>query len=143
MLVYSISLSAGQRHDTAKEIVARAALGPCCLTLQSVSEFYAVVTRKRRMSPAEAVPVTEAMLEVFPTVLPTIAAVRSALRSASSGRASYPDALLLHTAAEAGCTAILSEDLADGTTLAGIRIINPFAGDSLSPAAEALLVPAE
>ena len=43
------------------------------------------------------------------------------------------------TAAEAGCTAILTEDLADDSTLAGVRVINPFAGTSLSAAAEALL----
>jgi predicted nucleic acid-binding protein len=47
--------------------------------------------------------------------------------------------VLIHTAAEAGCSAILTEDLADGATLAGVRIINPFAGAALSPAAEALL----
>jgi predicted nucleic acid-binding protein len=45
------------------------------------------------------------------------------------------------TAAEAGCTAIFTEDLADGTELAGVRIINPFAGPALSAAAEALLTP--
>jgi len=111
--------------------------------LQSVSEFYAVATRKRMMTPAEAVPVAEAMLVLFQTFAPTATAVREALRFAASGRTSYWDALLLHTAAEAGCTGLLSEDLADGTTLAGVRIINPFAGDSLSPAAEALLVPSK
>jgi predicted nucleic acid-binding protein len=47
--------------------------------------------------------------------------------------------LLVHTAAEAGCTAILTEDLATGTTMAGIQVINPFAGAALSAAAEAVL----
>ena len=59
--------------------------------------------------------------------------------TATSGRASYWDALLILTAAEAGCAAILTEDLADGTELAGVRIINPFAGAALSTAAAALL----
>lgn len=40
------------------------------------------------------------------------------------------------TTAEAGCTVILTEGLADGATLAGVRIVNPFAGAFLSPAAE-------
>jgi hypothetical protein len=43
------------------------------------------------------------------------------------------------TAAEAGCTAVLTEDLAEGTTLAGVCTIKPFAGAVLSAAAEALL----
>jgi len=36
------------------------------------------------------------------------------------------DALLLATAGEAGCRIILTEDLADGADLAGVRIRNPF-----------------
>jgi predicted nucleic acid-binding protein len=117
----------------------RAARGPCCLTLQSVSEFFAVATRKNMMRPDEAARVAGAMLELFPTAAASSGAVRAALMSAASGQASYWDALLVYTAAEAGCTAILTEDLSDGTTLADVRVINPFAGTSLSAAAEALL----
>jgi predicted nucleic acid-binding protein len=61
------------------------------------------------------------------------------LASASAGRASYWDALLVATAAGAGCTTILTEDMSDGTVLHGVRILNPFAGDGLTEAAEALL----
>lgn len=61
------------------------------------------------------------------------------MRLATSGGASYWNALLVHTAAEAGCTAILTEDLADNTSLAGVQIGNPFAGAALSAAAEAIL----
>jgi predicted nucleic acid-binding protein len=139
VLVYSIDRAAGPRHETAKAIMSRAAVGSCCLTLQSVSEFYVVVTRKGMMRPAEAVPIAEAMIGLFRSATASSNSVRSALSIAASGRASYWDALLLATAAEAGCTAILTEDLADGTTLAGVRIINPFAGAALSPAAETLL----
>jgi hypothetical protein len=45
----------------------------------------------------------------------------------------------VHTAAEAGCTAILTEDLAGDTALAAVRVINPFAAAGLSSAAEAVL----
>jgi predicted nucleic acid-binding protein len=134
-----VDLAAGVRHEVAKQIVERAHLCPCCLTLQSISEFYAGVTRKGMMQPREAVPIAEAMLDLFPTAPASAGAVRTALRTAAAGRASYWDALLLATAAAAGCTAILTEDMADGATLAGVRIINPFAGDAISPAAEALL----
>ena len=119
--------------------MSRAALGACCLTLQSVSEFFAVVTRKGMMPPVEAIPVAEAMLELFRTATATVSAVRAAMRLAASGRASYWDALLVHTAAEAGCTTILTVDLADNTSLAGVHIVNPFAGAALATAAEAIL----
>jgi hypothetical protein len=52
--------------------------------------------------------------------------VRTALTDAAVGRASYWDALLVATAGEAGCRVILTEDLADGADLSGVRIRNPF-----------------
>jgi predicted nucleic acid-binding protein len=140
-LVYSVDLAAGARHLVAKQIVTQAHLCSCCLTLQSISEFYAAVTRKGVMRPREAAPVAGAMLDLFQLATASASAARTALRIASAGQASYWDALLLATAAEAGCAAILTEDLADGASLCGIRIINPFAGNKLSPAAEVLLRP--
>ncbi len=139
VLVYSVDLTAGARQKIAQQIITRAHLCACCLTLQSISEFYAAVTRKGVMRRAEAVPLANAMMDLFPTAAASASAVRMALSIASAGHASYWDALLLATAAEAGCTAILTEGLADGATLAGVRIINPFAGNVISPAAEALL----
>ena len=139
ILVYSVDGSAGSRHDIAKVVMERAAIGPCWLTLQAISEFFFVVTRKGIMSRLEAQPIAEAMIYLFPTVALSAMAVRAALATASSGRASYWDALLVHTAAEAGCTAILTEDLADDSTPGGVRVINPFAGATLSAGAEALL----
>jgi predicted nucleic acid-binding protein len=107
--------------------------------LQSVSEFFSVATRNGMMSRVEAAGVAETLIDLFPTAAATVGSVRIALGIAASGRTSYWDALLVVTAAEAGCTEILTEDLADGTTLAGVRIINPFAGSALSTNAEALL----
>ena len=43
------------------------------------------------------------------------------------------------TAAEAGCTSILTEDMADGSTLYDVRVLNPFAGDEIPPAVMGLL----
>ena len=112
---------------------------PCWLTLQSISEFYVVVTRNGMMPAAEARSVAETMIDLFRTAEPSAAAARTALAQAAAGRASYWDALLIATAAEVGCTAILTEDLADGTTLNGVRIINPFGERSLTAKASALL----
>jgi predicted nucleic acid-binding protein len=47
--------------------------------------------------------------------------------------------LLLATAAEAGCTAVLTEDMADGSEIQGVRILNPFADGGVAPAVDALL----
>ena len=138
ILVYALDRQSGDRHTLSSRIIARALLADCWLTLQSISEFYAATTRNAWLpwvSPRSC----RDWLDMFRTVPASASAVRTALAIAASGRVPYWDALLVVTAAEAGCSAILSEDLADGTTLAGIRVINPFAGAALSASAESLL----
>ena len=139
ILVYALDRLAGDRHLLAARIIARAQFADCLLILQSVSEFYAAATRKRLVSPRIAREQATDWLTMFTTAAASAGSVRAALASAASGYASYWDALLLHTAAEAGCTTILTEDMADGSTVAGIRIVNPFADGALSSAAETLL----
>lgn len=43
------------------------------------------------------------------------------------------------TAGEAGCTAILTDALADGEILHGVRVLNPFAGKEIPPKVQTLL----
>lgn len=139
VLFYYADDDAGERHMRALEIVERAAVTGCHLTLQAVSELYAAITRKRVIPPAQAAAVARDFLTAFPTIAPTVNAVRTALATAAAGRSSYWDALLVATAAEGGCTAVLTEDLAGGGVLLGVRVINPFVGDALPAEVETLL----
>ena len=127
LLVYAIDSAAGIRHQLSCEIIQYAVRLDCWLTLQAVSEFYAAVSRKRIVPPADAAAQAIDWLELFPCAAASNSAVRTALADAAAGRASYWDALLLATAGEAGCVAVLTEDLAGGAELGGIRIHNPFA----------------
>lgn len=126
LLVYSVDSIAGPRHDLSLEIVNRALDVDCWLTLQSISEFFSVVARKGMVPAAEAAAQAQDWLVAFPCTVMSADAIRAALADAVARRASYWDALLIATAAEAGCTLILTEDLADGTTLSGVEIHNPF-----------------
>ena len=126
LLVYSVDLDADARHQLALRIVHKAPDVDCWLTLQALSEFYAVVTRKRLMPPAEAAAQVNDWLSFFPVIPVSANAVRAAFADAVAGRASYWDALLIATASEARCTLILTEDLRDGSTLSGVSIHNPF-----------------
>ena len=78
------------------------------------------------MPAAEAAAQVNDWLSFFPSIPVSANAIRVALTDAVAGRASYWDALLVATAAEAGCTIVLTEDLADGTTLGGVAVHNPF-----------------
>ena len=126
LLVYSIDNAAGAPHNLAREIVDRAVECECWLTLQTLGEFYVAATRKGITPPAEAATQAADWLELFLTVTTSPAAVRAALAEAEAGRASYWDALLVATAAEAGCTVVLTEDMSNGNVLSGVRIHNPF-----------------
>ena len=127
LLVYSIDNAAGARHRLAREIVDRAVECECWLTLQAIGEFYVAATRKGMAPPMEAAAQAADWLELFPTVSASPAALRAAVAEAAAGRASFWDALLVATAAEAGCAIVLTEDMSNGSVVSGVKIHNPFA----------------
>ena len=139
ILVYALDAAAGAKHLLAAQIVDRAVDRDCLMTLQALSEFYAAVSRKGLVPKAEAAAQVEDWLLLFATLAPTPSAVRAALALGAAGRAAYWDALLAATAAEGGCTILLSEDMADGARLGAVTILNPFDGDRLAPGAAQLL----
>jgi predicted nucleic acid-binding protein len=139
ILAYSVDVDDQRRHAIAVEIMHKAAECDCWLTLQALSEFYSVVTRKGIARPRDAATLADDWLDIYPTVGATPTAVRAALATAASGKASYWDALLIATAEEAGCVAIVTEDLAAGARLGGVEICNPFGRDGLSKRARELL----
>jgi predicted nucleic acid-binding protein len=126
ILVYSVDKRAGARYQLAMQIIAVAARADCLLTLQAVSEFFVVVTRKQLLARDRAADLIRHWLDVFPQALASAGSVRTALSDAAVGRAAYWDALLVATAAEAGCRMVLTEDMQHGSTLHGVEIHNPF-----------------
>lgn len=141
VLVYGLHREAGARWVAGREIIDRAVETGCVLTLQALGEFYAAVTRKRILVREDAAEQVQEWLTLFPVLGTSAAAMRQALKLAGTGRVAWWDAVLLATAAEGGCTAILSEDFALGTSILGVRIERPFEDGSISPAAMRLLAP--
>lgn len=140
ILVYSADRAAGDRHAAAIQIMALSAQAGALLTFQSLSEFYSVSTRKGMIEHARAAALIDSWLTLFPCIAVSANAIRAALSDVGAGRAAYWDALLIATAAEAGCTLILTEDLQDGAALRGVEIHNPFArGGGLTGRARQLL----
>ena len=52
--------------------------------------------------------------------------VASAIATSRSAQVSYWDALIAEAAARGGAGRLLTEDLADGATIAGVSIANPL-----------------
>lgn len=139
ILVYCVQIG-DPRQRPAIRLVERAIDAACPIMLQSLGEFFVATTRRRYLGAEAAALQVRRWAGVFPTLVPPSAdAVMLAVQAAASGRFSYWDALLLASAGLAGCTAVISEDMAPGATLAGARVVPAFAGDAISPEALAVL----
>jgi predicted nucleic acid-binding protein len=93
---------------------------------QVLGELYNVLTRqgRPRQDARELVRNVAAVGLIAPATPQTYTA---ALDLAATHKLQYWDALILTSAAEAGCALLLSEDLHDGFAHAGCTVANPFA----------------
>lgn len=139
ILVYAVDAQSGGRHDRAIEVVKAAAASDCVLTVQALAEFYHVVTRKSGLSRKEAATKIDELSSLFEIVAADVAALATAVGTARTGRLSVWDGLLLAAVEQAGCTLLLSEDMADGARYGSVTILNPFAGLNLPRRAAAAL----
>jgi len=98
----------------------------CVLSLQSLSEFYAAVTRKKLMPMADAMAQIDDWQQLFPVVAAKGATLTRALAGVKRYQLSFWDALLWATVREARVDTLLSEDFQHEQLLEGVQIINPF-----------------
>jgi predicted nucleic acid-binding protein len=86
-----------------------------------------VLVRKAGRSAAEARTSAVAWATTFPTANTTRSALVAAAEFAAAHRLGIWDSVMLAVAAENGCGLLLSEDLQDGFSWGGLRVVNPFA----------------
>jgi len=128
ILVYAHDVDDPKKQEIAKNLLKslwRSKTGT--LSMQVLQEFYSVATRKlsTRISKSVArLAVEEYSLWCIETTPKEIA---SAFRIEDSSKIGFWDSLIVAAALKAGATEILSEDMNSGQTIAGIRIVNPFA----------------
>lgn len=126
ILFYAIDADAGERQEKAREVVRHAALGDCFLSLQTLCEFFASTTRKRKLTVAQAAAHVEDWQTLFPVVAATPASLHLAVRAVENHSLSFWDAMQWAVAKQAGATLLLSEDLQHHRELEGVRFRNPF-----------------
>ncbi len=126
ILIYAIDRDAGERHQKARTLIHDVAYQDCVLTLQALSEFVAVATRKGKLSVADARAYVQDWQLLFPTVLPTLATLTRAIDAIEQHKLAFWDAMLWATAKQAGVTLLLSEDCQHDRELEGVRFRNPF-----------------
>lgn len=95
------------------------------ISTQVLQEFYSAATRKLGLAPRHARALVESASE-FEVVVVDVGIVREAIDLSIIEQVSLWDALIIIAAAKARCTVLYSEDLADGRTYRGVRVVNPF-----------------
>jgi predicted nucleic acid-binding protein len=127
VLIYAHDVDAKAKRDVAKNVLRELwSERRGVLSMQVLQEFYVNVTRKI----ASPLPKDAARLVVNSYSIwcmeTTPAEIAAAFRIEDESHIGFWDALIVASAAKAGTTRVLSEDLNAQQMIAGIRIENPF-----------------
>ncbi len=128
VVVYAFDDDEPEKQERARAVLDAPATEVLVLSAQVLAEFYVTVTRKlaRPLAPASAREAVAALSEL-PVVSADADLVLAGIEVSDRYQISLWDGLIVQAAVTAGCETILTEDLADGSLLAGVRIQNPFA----------------
>jgi len=97
----------------------------CVLTLQVSGEFYHVTTRKGMLDHAAAVSFIREWRHALVIVAAKGNLIFKATEAAKSCSLSYRDSMLCATTLDAGCSAVIAEDMNHGQSIDGLDIISP------------------
>jgi predicted nucleic acid-binding protein len=95
------------------------------VSVQVLQEFFVNATGKLKLSIEEARYKVE-FHSRFHVVEPAASDVLAAIDLQRLHRVSFWDALILHSAREAGCRVLQTEDMQHGQVIDGVKIVNPF-----------------
>jgi predicted nucleic acid-binding protein len=125
VLIYATA--AAPKGDRARDLIARAMRGgESVLLLQILGEFGNVAIRKAGMPVDEVRDAIDAWRGVFPVQAAEGVDLAAALEAVSAHRLAFWDAMLWAAARRVAVRCVLTEDFQDGSTLDGVRFVNPF-----------------
>jgi len=112
ILIYAHDISAGKKYEVAKNILLNLwNEGNGLLSTQVLQEFFIAVTKK-----------TKKLLSVKIARDTILGAIDIHLQY----QYSFWDSMIIHSAMSGGADLLLSEDLADGQIIKGVKISTPF-----------------
>ncbi|NGO50241.1 PIN domain-containing protein [Allomesorhizobium camelthorni] len=127
VLLYSIS---SDPYESSKRERALILLDgdDCALSVQVLQEFYVQATRASRsgaISHGTATDIISTWMR-FPVQDNTLALFQDALQIKAVSGFSFWDCAIIASARAQNCRELMTEDLAHGREIAGVRIVNPF-----------------
>src|SRR5579872_3029367 len=126
ILVYTEDASAPLKQKKANSLLDdHLTADTAVLSLQVLQEYFATITRKLHVPPDRA----QRRVEIFSCakiVRFEIADLIAAIEFHRLTQISFWDAMIVHAARIGGTATLYSEDFQYGSTLGGVRIVNPF-----------------
>jgi predicted nucleic acid-binding protein len=126
ILVYAEDSSAGTRRAAALELLEKIPHETTLIPVYVLGELYRVLVRKGRQPAARARATVFAWGDSFPIIELSSSVMLVAIDLAREHQFEIWDAVILASAADAGCRLLLSEDFQEGFTWSGVTVTNPF-----------------
>ena len=126
ILAYAEGVNDGVKRDAVADLLQATAPETVVIPVQALGELFNVLVRKAGKSRSEAGQALLGWRDAFATIPTTPEVMSAAVDLATVHQSSIWDAVILSAASQAGCRLLLSEDLQNGFTWAGVTVVNPF-----------------
>ena len=126
VLAYAEGINGAERRDATLTLIRRLPQQAVVVPVQVLGELFNVLVRRGRKSRTDARDALLSWRDTFPVVETSPEVMLAAADLATDHQLGIWDAVILSAASQAGCRLLLSEDLHEGFTWAGVTVVNPF-----------------
>ncbi|HWG04338.1 MAG TPA: PIN domain-containing protein [Beijerinckiaceae bacterium] len=126
VLAYAEGINGLERRDAALALIRRIPQEVAVVPVQVLGELFDVLVRKGGKSRSEARDALLSWRDTFPAIETSPGIMLAAVDLATDHQLGIWDAVVLSAASQSGCRLLLSEDLHEGFTWAGVTVVNPF-----------------
>jgi predicted nucleic acid-binding protein len=127
VLAHAEGINGVERRDAALALIRRVPQEAAVVPVQVLGELFTVLVRKGGKSLSGARDALLSWRDAFPVVETSPEVMLAAADLATDHQLGIWDAVILSAASRSGCRLLLSEDLQEGFTWAGVTVVNPFA----------------
>lgn len=126
VLAYAEGINGAERRDAAVALIRRLPQQAVVIPVQVLGELFNALVRKAGKSRRDARDALLSWRDSFSVVETSPEVMLAAADLATDHQLGIWDAVILSAASQAGCRLLLSEDLQESFTWAGVTVVNPF-----------------
>lgn len=126
VLACAEGINGSERRDAALALIRRLPQEATVVPVQVLGELFNVLVRKAGKTQGDARDALQGWRDAFPVVETSPEVMVAAADLATDHQLGIWDAVILSAASRSACRLLLSEDLQDGFTWAGVTVVDPF-----------------